>query len=74
MRAYEVLKSLIIEDRLDYYNHPIFIKEMKELVLLNNRKVDHPKGGGKDLADSTASACFHCSKELTNSPFFFSSF
>ncbi len=74
MQAYEVLKSLIIEDRIDYYNHAVLIKELKELVLISNKRIDHPKDGSKDCSDALASCCFHAVAECSNSPFFFSSF
>lgn len=52
---YDTLIEMMLTDRLDYYNHPVFIKEMQQLRT-NGVKYDHPKKGSKDLADAVACA------------------
>lgn len=62
LELFENLKTLAYTDRLvlpragpaaERLRH-----ELRRLQLLRGIKVDHPKGEGKDLADSVAAACF----------------
>ena len=60
--AYDTLKSLLYNDRLDYYFYAPLIRELEELQLMNG-KVDHPQisrrraleegdeNGSKDVSD-----------------------
>lgn len=59
MKAYSILKELIRTKRIDFYEHPKFIKELKCLELIENKKVDHPggKNHSKDTADAVAGVC-----------------
>jgi hypothetical protein len=50
---YDTLIELLLAGRLDYYNHPLFLREMKQLRT-NGVKYDHPKNGSKDVADAVA--------------------
>lgn len=52
---YDTLIELILNDRLDYYNHPVFIREMQNLQT-NGAKYDHLKSQSKDVADAVACA------------------
>ncbi len=66
--AYDTLKSLIYNKRLDYYEYKPFIRECEELQLING-KVDHPEisrrraleegddKGSKDVSDTVAAIC-----------------
>ena len=44
IEAYTYMKEAILEKRLNYYVHPIFLKECRYLELLEGKKVDHPQG------------------------------
>ena len=52
---YDTLIEMLIAGRLDYYNHPLFLREMKALRT-NGIKYDHPKSGSKDVSDAAACA------------------
>jgi len=67
--AYDTLKSLIYNNRIDYYGYKVLIRELEELQLLKG-KVDHPEisrrraleengdqRGSKDVSDSVAALC-----------------
>jgi len=58
--VYDNLKGMIYNDQLVAPKNGDLEKELKELVLINGKKVDHLKKGSKDLADSLAGVCFHC--------------
>ena len=44
IEAYTYMKEAILEKRLNYYIHPIFIKECRYLELIEGKKIDHPQG------------------------------
>lgn len=52
-KSYGEMKTAIYEDRLDYYNHDVFISEAKKVEKVKN-KIDHPKSGSKDCSDAVA--------------------
>jgi hypothetical protein len=55
MGPYELLKEALYEDRVNLYPYPLLLKELRELERdWIKRKVDHPAGGSKDLADAVA--------------------
>jgi len=62
------LKESILEGRIDYYYHPVFIKEMKDLERVAGKKIDHVPGGSKDLADAVAGACHSLSTNPYSGP------
>lgn len=63
---YDTAIEMLTTGRLDYYNHPIFLREMKNLRT-NGLKYDHPKKGSKDVADAVACATWAClNYELEN--------
>jgi len=64
IEAYTYLKEAILEKRINYYVHPIFIKECRYLELIEGKKIDHPQGMSKDVADSVAGVCWHCNKSV----------
>lgn len=53
---HDTLKEAIMEKRVKYFPHPIFIKEAKTLRLVRGTKIDHMPGGSKDLWDAVAGA------------------
>jgi len=55
--AYDTMLEFIMTGRLDYYYFEPFIDECKELMLINGKKIDHPVGGSKDVADAVAGVC-----------------
>lgn len=54
--------------RLDFYAHPVLVRELRYLKLLNGTKYDHPKKnpdgskGSKDVADGAACSLMTCLK------------
>lgn len=56
MEAYETLKELLSEGRLRWYRYEPVLLECKGLELVGGTKVDHRKGGSKDVADAVAGA------------------
>lgn len=63
---YDTTIEMLTTQRLDYYNHPIFLREMKQLRT-NGLKYDHPRSGSKDVADAVACATWSCiNYELEN--------
>jgi len=53
--AYIVLRSTLYEGRLSTYDYPPFFDELAKLIHDTiKKKVDHPQGGSKDVADSVA--------------------
>ena len=63
---YDTAIEMLTTGRLDYYNHPIFLREMRALRT-NGLKYDHPKKGSKDVADAVACATWACiNYELEN--------
>jgi len=54
---YETMKNSLLEGRWTCANHPILEKELQELVDMG-KKIDHPKNGSKDLADSCAGSIY----------------
>ena len=51
---YDLWKSLIDDDKLEVVNDDVLRREMTSLVIRNERKVDHPVRGSKDVADCVA--------------------
>lgn len=62
---YDTLIELLMNGRLDYYAHPVFLRELEELKLVNGTKYDHPRKtragmpGSKDVADAAACAAWN---------------
>lgn len=51
---YDKVKELFYQRHLHVCNYPFVIDELKNLRLIRGKKVDHPKGGSKDVADALA--------------------
>lgn len=58
-RHYEDMSLAITEDRLHGPNIPLLHKELLQLRIVGKDKVDHPRTGSKDLADSTCGAIYN---------------
>lgn len=56
LAAYETLKALVTEGRLHLPRHEVLLTELRRLELVRGMKVDHPRGGSKDVADALAAA------------------
>jgi len=56
--GHDTLQELVNTDQVSYYKHPVLIREAKQLSLVRGKKVDHPKGGSKDVVDAVAGACY----------------
>ena len=68
VEPHETLKSCIQDNRIDYYQHQVFIDEIQGLELVKGVKVDHPPKGSKDVADSVAGVTFWiCQKPAAGS-------
>lgn len=63
LMIYEQLRFIINEGRLilprDSPVKDLAKDELNQLELINGTKIDHPKGGSKDLADAIASVAWH---------------
>lgn len=64
---YETLLDLLVEDKLDYYPHPVFDLEFSNLLRLG-RKIDHPDNLHKDLSDAVAAAVYTIMQDYRASP------
>lgn len=60
LAMYEYLRRLLSEDRLilpsDSWWTPLLVRELKQIMLIRGKKIDHPqgRGGSKDVADCIA--------------------
>lgn len=64
-QAYDTLKELLLTDKLDYYRDEVLFGELRRLELVKGKKVDHPPGGSKDLADALAGAVFKAAERVS---------
>lgn len=66
---YECMKMALYEGRLKFYHYPPLLDELRTLEKdLDRKKVDHPLGGSKDVADALAGVCFSLSNRATHQP------
>jgi hypothetical protein len=56
LEPYETLKELLMDGRVSICRDAQLIQELEALELVDCRKVDHPVGGSKDVADAVAGA------------------
>ena len=56
---YTDLQVVIAEERLIAPQNDIVITELLNLRIMKNGKIDHPRKGGKDLADATCGAVYN---------------
>lgn len=60
--GHDTLQELVNSDQLSFYPYAILQKEGKALDLIRGKKVDHPKGGSKDVVDAVGGAVYHALK------------
>jgi len=60
MEPYNVFKEGIYMKTCEIADSDLLYDEMEDLLVVKGRKVDHPKGGSKDLADAAAGAYYNC--------------
>ena len=58
-KHYEDLAMLIYEERVIIPYNDILLKEMSELRIVSDKKVDHPRKGSKDLSDAVTGAVYN---------------
>jgi hypothetical protein len=58
-KHYEDLAMLVYEDRVVMPHIPLLLKELTELKVVNQTKVDHPRKSSKDLSDAMTGAVFN---------------
>jgi hypothetical protein len=56
MSRYQMLKELALDGRLELYEYDPFFEEAARLEVIRQQKVDHPRGGSKDVTDAVAGA------------------
>ncbi len=56
LSRYQMLKELAQEGRLRLYRYPPFFEEAAQLEVVREQRVDHPRGGSKDVTDAVAGA------------------
>jgi len=49
-----VFRYLVWNNACEYPDHPLLLREMNQIMLLNNVKIDHPDGGSKDIWDAVS--------------------
>jgi hypothetical protein len=69
-KPYDTLKSLLYQGKINMYNYLVLLRELKELLMTQRGKVDHPvkssqrlreegkKYGSKDVSDALAGAIY----------------
>lgn len=67
-QAYDTFKGLLLEDRLDYYYDELLFRELEALELIRGVKVDHPRGGSKDVSDAAAGCVFGAAQHMDQMP------
>lgn len=60
LEPYEEWKTALYEHRINIYEHPIYEQEARKLEKIKNKKIDHPRGGSKDLTDAVAGVVYNC--------------
>lgn len=56
MARYQMLRELAHEGRLRLYHYKPFLEEAAQLEVIRQQRVDHPRGGSKDVTDAVAGA------------------
>ncbi len=66
---YKELRSAMYEGRIRYYHYQPFLYEIQRVIHDKvKRKVDHPDGGSKDVADAVAGVTFSLTGEPSHMP------
>jgi len=58
LEPYDTLQAFINQGEADFYDHPVLVRELKRLELVNGMRVDHPPHGSKDVADAVAGVAY----------------
>lgn len=58
-KHYEDLAMLVYEDRVALPHLDLLLQELTELKVVNDKKVDHPRKGSKDLSDAMTGSVFN---------------
>ena len=66
--AYENLRDCVYERRISPTYSPFLFEELRSLVRVPNKKVDHPFGASKDLSDAVAGAVFNLTESMVSIP------
>jgi hypothetical protein len=56
MARYQMLRELAHEGRLRLYHYKPFLEEAAQLEVIRQQRIDHPRGGSKDVTDAVAGA------------------
>jgi hypothetical protein len=59
MVAYETFKEAVYEGRLRWKAYEPLLREVSRLQVVKGKRVDHPSGGSKDVADAVAGAVYN---------------
>jgi hypothetical protein len=68
---YDNLKQALYDDRVQMYDYPVVITELRELEEDRRgklRKIDHPPKKSKDVADALAGVCWALKKGINSEP------
>ena len=60
LACYETLKEAINTGKVKFYRNEDFLMELRRLELIESKRIDHPRGSSKDLADAVAGAVYNC--------------
>lgn len=55
-KEYDDLQMMVYDGRVTLPYIELLVKELMQLRIINDKKVDHPRNGSKDLADAVAGA------------------
>jgi len=58
IEMYETLKVLIYSGMVDLPENEVLLNELRQLNVIKNKKIEHPEGGSKDLADAICRVCW----------------
>jgi hypothetical protein len=67
--AYDTLLEHMLTGKVEWYEYDEFTNNIKSLVVVGGKKVDHLKSGGKDVSDAVAAVVFHASQDRQTDPF-----
>ena len=60
---YDRLSELLDNDQIQICEYDVLKKELESLLIINDKKVDHPYGGSKDVADCVANVVWFLTSE-----------
>jgi len=62
MEPYDTLKENILLGKVKTYRFPLLLDELKKLIVVKGRKIDHTDTGSKDLSDAVCGVVYQCAK------------